>query len=172
MVINLEWEAAERSEEVETPPPIARNQAKVPPPIINNQPLTGSNNQKPQKATGVKNKPEKIPAPSLKHIALEDLHDSARLDLLYQEATQAGSLPHSEFSRLQWFAAAEHALAVGKQNPCGLFAAIYRQKLWRHITHDQQDIPRAKLKRLDFGEESHLPGDMLGIVPDYESLAA
>ena len=157
---------------MKTPLPLAHNQAKVPPPIINNKPLSGSNNQKPQRASGVKNKPKNIPASSLKHIALEDLHDSARLDLLYREATEAGILKHSEFNRLQWFAAAEHALAVGKQNHCGLFAAIYRQKLWRHITHEQEDHARAKLKMLDFGEESRLPGDIRHIVPDYDSLAA
>ena len=172
VVINLQWEAAERSEEVKTPPLIAHNQAKVPPPIINNKPLSGSNNQKPQRVPGVKNKPKNVPAPSLKHIALEDLRDPARLDLLYREATEAGSLPHSEFNRLQWFAAAEHALAVGRQNPCGLFAVIYRQRLWRHNTHDQEDIARAKLKRLDFGEESRLPGDMRYIVCDCDDLAA
>jgi len=172
VVINLQWEVAEKSEDVKTPPPIAQNQSKVPPPYTDIKPLTRSNNQKLQTGPGVKNKPKNIPAPSLKHIILEDLRDPARLDLLYREATEAGSLPHSEFNRLQWFAAAEHALAVGKQNPCGLFAVLYRQRLWRHNTHEQEDIAQAKLKRLDFGEESHLPGEMWGVVPDYDSLAA
>jgi len=172
VVINLQWEAPEKSQNMKTPPPIAQNQSKVPSPIINNKPLTGSNNQKLQKGPGVKNKPKNTPAPRLKHIIFEDLRDPVRLDLLYQEATQVGSLPHSEFNRLQWFAAAEHALAVGKQNPCGLFASIYREKLWRHITHAQEDHARTKLKKLDFGEDSHLPDQTCGSLPVYDSLAA
>jgi len=173
VVINLQWEDTKRTEELKTPPLEGQNEAKTPPLIDRELSYSKrSINQKTQRSTGVKNKQKVVPTPNLKHIALEDLRDSARLDLLYREATQAGSLRHSEFNRLQWFAAAEHALAVGKQNPCGLFAAIYRQKLWRHITHDQEDIARAKLKRLDFGEESHLPGEMCRVVPDYESLAA
>lgn len=173
VVINLQWEDTQRTEELKTPPRKEQNEAKTPPLIDRKLSYSKrSINQKTQRSTGVKNKQKTIPAPSLKYIALEDLRDSVRLDLLYREATQSETLPRSEFSRLQWFAAAEHALAVGKQNPCGLFAAIYRQKLWRHITHDQEDIARAKLKRLDFGEESRLPGDMRDILPDCGDLAA
>lgn len=171
VIINLHWEYSEKKQDVKSPPPFGDFGSPSPPPYIYDQPLTGSNNQKLEKAPGVKNKPKNIPAPSLKHIILEDISDPLRLDQLYRKATKAG-LPHSQSSRLTWFAAAEHALAVGKQNPCGLFAVIYRQKLWRHITHQQEDIARAKLKRLDFGEESHLPGEMWGVVPDYDSLAA
>ena len=172
VVINLQWEAAERSEEAQTPPVGSRNQPKVPPPYIYNQPLTGSNNQKLQKASGVENEPKVIPAPSLKHIALEDLHDPARLDLLYGEATQSGSLPRCEFSRLQWFAAAEHALQAGRQNPCGLFVVLYSRRLWHHITQGQEDRARAKLKMLDFGEDSRLSGEIREFVVDRRNLAA
>jgi hypothetical protein len=73
---------------------------------------------------------------------------------------------------LQWFAAAERAVSVGTGNPCGLFAAIYRKTLWCHITHEQEDAARVKLKRLDFGEESRLPGQICGKLPIYDSLAA
>lgn len=172
VVISLQWKAAERSEKVKTPLPIGQNQSKVPPPIINNKPLTGSNNQKLPRSTGVKNKTRVHSEPSLKHIALEDLRDPVRLDQLYQTATKAGMLPHSEFNRLQWFAAAEHAVVAGKRNPCGLFVSIYRQKLWHHITHEQEDSARAKLKMLDFGETSRLPGDMREFAPDYKYMAA
>jgi len=98
--------------------------------------------------------------------------DPLRLDKLYGQAVETGRLPHSEFNRLQWFAAAEHAVVVGKQNPCGLFVSLYRQKLWHHITHEQEDNARAKLKMLDYGEVSRLPGDMREFVPDCDGLAA
>ncbi|MBL7188842.1 MAG: hypothetical protein ISS70_21150 [Phycisphaerae bacterium] len=92
---------------------------------------------------------------------------------IHSIAKPVGSLPpHSQFNRLRWFAAAERALAEGKHNPCGLFVAIYRQKLWSYITHDQQDTARVKLKRLDFGEDTRLPGQMCGHLPIYDSLAA
>jgi hypothetical protein len=172
VVINLQWGAAEKSQNMKTPPPIAQNQSKVPPPYTYTKPLTRSNNQKLQKGPGVKNKPKNIPAPRLKHITLGDLRDPVRLDRLYREATEAGSLPHSEFNRLLWFAAAEHSLSAGKQNPCGLFVSMYQRKLWHHITQEQEDHARAKLKKLDFGEESHLPGQMCDNLPVYDSLAA
>jgi hypothetical protein len=73
---------------------------------------------------------------------------------------------------LLWFAAAEHAVAAGKQNPCGLFVAIYRKKLWSYITQEQEDHARVKLKKLDFGEESRLCGDMREFAADYDVLAA
>jgi hypothetical protein len=172
VVINLQWEAVEKVKNRKTPPPIAQNHAKVPPPIYNNKPLTGSNNQKPQRALGVKTKTRVYSEPTLKHITLEDLRDSMLLDQLYQEATEAGSLPYSQSSRLNWFAMAEHALAVGKQNPCGLFVSLFRKKLWHYITQEQEDHARAKLKKLDFGEDSHVPGKMCSKLPIYDSLAA
>ncbi len=109
---------------------------------------------------------------TLAHHSAEDLRDPVRLDQLYREATEAGSLPCSQSSRLNWFAMAEHAMAVGKQNACGLFVALYRRKLWKYITQKQEDHARATLKKLDFGEESHLPGQMCGKLPVYDSLAA
>lgn len=108
----------------------------------------------------------------MRHITLEDLRDSERLDQLYEEATEAGILPQSDYDRLTWFAAAERALCEGKQNACGLFVAIYRKGLWSYVTHEQEDIARAKLKRLDFGEETRLPGQFERNVPVYYSVAA
>jgi hypothetical protein len=43
-------------------------------------------------------------------------------------------------------AAAEHALAVGKANPCGLFAYLIRVKLWRYLTQADEDRASAWLK--------------------------
>jgi hypothetical protein len=108
----------------------------------------------------------------LKHIIPEDLGDSVRLDALYRQACAAGSLPHSQSNRLLWFAAAERALSEGMQNPCGLFASIYRQRLWSYITLEQEDAARAKIKKLDFEEEIRSPGDPCGMLPVYDSLAA
>jgi len=172
VVINLHWEGPGTVKDVKTPLPIAQNNAKVPPPILDIKPLSGSINQKLRKAPGVKNRTRVGSEPSLKHINLEDLNDPGRLDQLYRGATESGIMLHSDCNRLTWFAAAEHALQAGKQNPCGLFVAVYRQKLWHHITQDEEDHARAKLKMLDFGEDLRLPGEMREFIADCEDLAA
>jgi len=172
VVINLQWEVPGMAKEAKTPPAICQNSAKLPPPICNREPLSGSNNQYPSKNSGVKDRTRVDRKPTLKHIGIEDLRDPARLDTLYRQACAAGSLPDSQSNRLKWFAAAERALSEGKHNPCGLFVAICRKKLWSYITHEQEDTARAKLKRLDFGEETRLPGQMCGNLPIYDSLAA
>ncbi len=172
VVINLQWETSQKGNAAKVPPAIGQDSAKVPLPIYNRKPLSGSNNQKTRRTSGVKDRTSVHSEPTLKHISLEDLRDPVRLDALYRQATEAGSLPHSEFNRLRWFAAAERAVCVGTSNPCGFFAAIYRKKLWCHISHEQEDTARVKLKRLDFGEESRLPGQMCGKLPIYDSLAA
>lgn len=171
LIVNLQW--LNNRENKKVPPPKTKNDTKVPPPIKNKKLSYKRNiNQKPLRKSGVQNRTGFDSMPTLGHITLEDLRDPERLDKLYREATEAGILPHSQFNRLQWFAAAERALVVGKQNPCGLFAAIYRQKLWHHITHEQEDIARVKLKMLDFGEDYRLPGDMREFIAGCKCQAA
>ncbi len=170
VIINLQWD--ETHIDAKTPPQSQKKSAKTPPPINNQQPLSRSINQKTQRVTGIQNQIPFYSRPCIEHVTIEDLRNPARLDQLYQQATEAGSLPHSESNRLAWFAAAERALSTGKNNPCGLFVSLYRQKLWHHITQEQEDHARAKLKKLDFDEDSHLPGERCGNLPIYDSLAA
>ena len=173
LVINLQWHMPGQDKQAKTPLPTCQNRAKVPPPIYDRKPLSGSNNQNPARNTGVQNRTRFDSRPSLKHITIEDLRDAVRLDILYRRACAVGSLPHSQSNRLQWFAAAERALSEGTENPCGLFMAICRKKLWSYITQKHEDAARAKLKKLDFGEEVHLPGQLCGVfLPVYDNLAA
>jgi len=152
VVINLTWDFPRVNSE--SPPLRDENRPKTPPPIINQElSYQRNNNQKLMRAPGVQNKTKPNSTPSLKHIDLEDLKNPRRLDILYQKATTAGILPHSQSNRLIWFAAAERALDAGETNPCGLFAALYRGKLWQHVTQAQEDKARIKLKKLDFGED-------------------
>jgi hypothetical protein len=44
-------------------------------------------------------------------------------------------------------AAAEHALAVGKANPPGLFVHLVRGRLWRYLRVEDEDRANATLKR-------------------------
>ena len=170
VIINLQWD--ETRNDAKTPPRSKVKSAKKPPPINNQQPLSRSINQKTQRVAGVQNKTPAYDEPRLVHVTPEDLRNPMRLDQLYQQATETGSLPHCEFSRLNWFAAADRALSVGAENPCGLFISITRRKLWHHITQEQEDRARAKLKKLDFWEDSHLPGERSDNLPIYDSLAA
>jgi len=157
-----------------TPQQQGHNVVTTTPSLNNQHPFKNkrSINQKPKSASGVQNRTSVYSEPTLKHITIEDLRDPARLDKLYQQTTAAGSLPHSEHARLNYFAGAVHALDAAKTNPCGLFASLYRQKLWSYITQAQEDKARATLKMLDYGEESHLPGQMKNKLPIYDSLAA
>lgn len=93
-----------------------------------------------------------LPSPTLKNVRLEDLKDSARLLILFELAVQAGLVSNSERDRLRFFAAAEHALAVGTKNPPGLFMRIVRSKLWRFITQDDEDAANERLKRHFFAK--------------------
>jgi len=63
-------------------------------------------------------------------------------------------------------------MAVGKHNPCGLFATVYIRNLWRNITHKEEDSAQAKLKRLDFGEESVLLKDKQVVTVNGVAVAA
>ncbi len=161
-MVNLNWDGA--GKRAQSPPRNAVDGPQTPPLYRNKELSTITENQKPSRSRpGVKNRTRIHYAPTLKHITLEDLRDPVRLDQLYRRAIEAGSLTHSMSTRMCWFAAAEHALTVGKQNPCGLFAMLCRRKLWRHITQADEDAARATLKRLDYGEESRLPGQLGGV---------
>ena len=80
--------------------------------------------------------------PRLPQITIDDLKDPARLDRLFWNAVSTGIIKQSQAQRLQWFAAAERALAVATQNPCALFISTIKNHLWPHITNEQEDLAR------------------------------
>jgi len=49
---------------------------------------------------------------------------------------------------------------------------MYRRGLWHHITQEQEDLARVKLKRLDFGEDSRPPGMGREFLSEYGEIAA
>ncbi|HSW64781.1 MAG TPA: hypothetical protein VLH56_15955 [Dissulfurispiraceae bacterium] len=169
--INLLWGLQVIQSRTETPPLKVQSEQKSPPPIIDRELLTESRNQE-LDAAGVETRTTQRVKPCLGNITVEDLHDPGRLDRLYDEATAAGLMPRTVSARLKWFAAAERAMQAGQRNPCGFFAAMYRRGLWHHITQEQEDLARVKLKRLDFGEDSRLPGMGQEFLSDCGELAA
>jgi len=154
------------------PPPQTVDVTNLPPPISNRELSMRSMNQKPGGMAGVEVELGKRKRAALNRIRLEDLREPQRLDGLYRQAAAGGLVEESPASRLQWFAAAEHAMEAGDRNPCGLFVAMYRRGLWHHITQPQEDRARVKLKKLDFGEEPWLPGRVRECVPGHGQLAA
>ena len=60
-----------------------------------------------------------------------------------------GSAKDCESDRLHFFAAAAHALAVGAENPCGLFIYLTRGHHWDRLTLTAQDTARRRLQALE-----------------------
>src|SRR5262249_8305461 len=132
--INLAWSRLDACPELA--PPALVCGAESAPPESNNEPLTGGKNQEP--ATGgpppvfnVGRTEEKTPQtaqllrqegpspaappanPDLRRVVAEDLRDTGRLLVLYEQAVDRGLAKASEWGRLRFVAAAEHARIIG-----------------------------------------------------------
>jgi len=80
------------------------------------------------------------------------LHDTARLLVLFGQAVEAGWIGGSQADQLRFVTAAEHALAVGNSNPCGLFVHLVRQGVWHFATQADEDAANLRLKRHLYGD--------------------
>jgi hypothetical protein len=97
-----------------------------------------------------------LPLPRLEDVRLEDLKDTGRLLLLLEQAITRNLVSSSEADRLRFVGAAEHAMAVGKENPPGLFCHLIRGRLWRYLTQGDEDLASLRLKRHQFA----VPGEV------------
>lgn len=88
-----------------------------------------------------------LPAPTLRHVIIEDLQETGRLLVLLDQSLCEQNAP----DRLAFVALAEHALRVGSQNPCGLFATLLGRQCWDFITDADDDAAQARLKAYDYG---------------------
>jgi hypothetical protein len=91
-----------------------------------------------------------LPPPDLKHILPEDLRDMARLDLLRDQAIDAGYIGRSDADRLRFVRAAVRARETGR-NPPAMFRTLVAKGLWTHATGKQEDTANAMLKAYDWG---------------------
>jgi hypothetical protein len=91
--------------------------------------------------------------PDLRHVLPEDLRDTGRLLDLYDQAVGQGMAAPSEWGRLRFVAAAEHARVIGTKNPCGLFVRLVRGGLWHFATGDDEAAASVRIRR-------HLYGDL------------
>lgn len=100
-----------------------------------------------------------VPAPGglavarLEDVRVEDLKDTERLMDLLGQAVARGLVTVSEADRLRFVGAVEHALAIGKENPAGLFMYLVRGKLWRYVTQEDEDRAQARIKAFLRGPE-------------------
>lgn len=88
----------------------------------------------------------KLPEPTLRHMRMEDLRDTRRLLLLYDQAVRIALIDDSEHMQIAFVALAEHALERGTTNPCGLFAYLLRNGHFDAITLRGEDRAIARLK--------------------------
>ena len=84
--------------------------------------------------------------PNLFNVVIEDLRSLERLDSLFGQAADLQLVLRSEAGRLLVVGTAEHALRVAKRNPCGLFVAVLRKRLWTFISEDDEERARRKIK--------------------------
>jgi hypothetical protein len=89
--------------------------------------------------------------PTLRDVVPEDLKDTGRLLDLYEQAVDQGLAPPSEWGRLRFVAAAEHARIIGTKNPCGLFVRLVRGGLYHFATGDDEQAASVRLRKHLFG---------------------
>jgi hypothetical protein len=85
--------------------------------------------------------------PDLRHVVAADLADTGRLLELFAQAVALGLVPASEWGRLRFIAAAEHARSIGTTNPCGLFAQLVRGGTLHFATYDDEAAASVRLRR-------------------------
>jgi hypothetical protein len=106
--------------------------------------------------------------PTLRDVVPEDLKDTGRLLDLYEQAVDQGLAPPSEWGRLRFVAAAEHARIIGTKNPCGLFVRLVRGGLYHFATGDDEQAASVRLRKHLFGmpaEPRGHPGPILRSEP-------
>ena len=64
---------------------------------------------------------------------------------------RAGLVTASEWDRLRFVAAAEHARIIGTKNPCGLFVRLVRGGLLHFATYDDEAAASVRLRRHLYG---------------------
>jgi hypothetical protein len=146
----------------DSPPQRRASATRLPPPCLNQtlppteefknqKPRSGASGQRPGFSKKEPAKPKNLPPPRLANVRADDLRDTERLLILFEEAQGQGLVSGSENSRLQFLAAAEHAAVIGSTNPPGLFVRLVRRGWWHFATLSDEDAARARLKKFLFG---------------------
>jgi len=84
-------------------------------------------------------------------MTVDDLRDTAALLAAWGRYADAGKIGRSDADRLNFVAAAEHALRVGNEPP-KLFFLTIDGKHWGRITQADEDKAQTRLKAHDHGQ--------------------
>jgi hypothetical protein len=142
-----------------TPPPADSSPSLTPPDLQTQIPFGREKNQEPAggpsgfSVQGSRDGDKKLPSPTFGDVRIEDLKDTGRLMDLLDQAIDRKFVGPSEADRLKFVATAEHALAIGKENPPGLFAYLVRGACWRYVTQADEDRANARIKAYLRGPE-------------------
>jgi hypothetical protein len=184
--IDLAWSPAPDTGPRSSPPPADRG-ATSSPPDLHPEPLRGAKNQEPaqrgpagvqlpeigpQIRTDPEAGPSPLSPPRLDDVRAEDLKDTGRLLRLHGQAVARGVVTASEADRLRFVGAAEHALAIGRANPAGLFAYLVRGHCWRYLRQDDEDRAAARLKVYDRGPAPARSVGAMGTHPTAKAVLA
>lgn len=144
--LNLEWGGARPTVRSESPPPAAQSTTETPPPRRTGNSLARSEYQKPggPAPDGVRIRTKR--GPSLRHVEPSDLHSPKQLLVLAQSWAVSRKRRLSEHDVIRVLATAQHAVRVGRKNPCGLFATILRRELWEYLSNQDEDAGRLCLR--------------------------
>jgi hypothetical protein len=159
VIINLAWNGAavdkSHHERSGLPPLKAQTDTGLPPLEEHTKPLREPKHQKPAAggtSTGVLEIP-KAEQPTLRHIVPDDLTDTARLLVLFDEAQAQGLIGGSESEQLTFVATAERARLRAVINAPGLFAELVRRRLWHFVTQDDEDRAHQRLRAHCYGRQ-------------------
>lgn len=99
-------------------------------------------------------KPQQELPPTLSKVTAPDLRSVPRVMALFDEALSSpvwarkGWTPRDTYlERLNWAAAARRASVRGGPNPPGLFVHLVSQRLWQHVSNDDEEAVRPALVR-------------------------
>jgi hypothetical protein len=111
--------------------------------------------------------------PDLRNVVPEDLTDTGRLLDLYEQAVGQGLVTSSEWGRLRFVAAAEHARIIGTRNPCGLFVRLVRGRMLHFATGDDEQAASVRLRRHLYGAVRVGPAEpRRSVIPSVPDLSA
>jgi hypothetical protein len=147
VAVNLSWSEGARhtvGNGASLPPPSLQISTGLPPPDSDRELPENMNNQKRMCAAGVHEEAGRKGKPKLARVIPADLIEPSRTAELFRQAIRRGMVKDAAMDRLQFFAAAQRAMRLGR-NPGGFFTTILRRRLWPHLSGCDEELARRTL---------------------------
>lgn len=148
MEINLLWASGSSgARRADSAPPILLCVSGTPPLRRNMKLSSRPETHKPSEdgGTGSRVGPAVLAAPTLRNVVEADLGDDRRLSTLFAQAIERKWVSDCSSDRLNFWAAAEHARAIGQRNLPGLFVFLVKHRRWGFITQRDEDRARSRI---------------------------